>query len=195
MSRLDAQIRFILEADRLKTISRRSFLTDGSRPENSAEHSWHFALSLMVLEEHGRDLNINLFHAVKLAIVHDIVEIDAGDTYVYDEGGMATQSERERAAAKRIFGLLPPDQEAEFHRLFEEYETQATAEAKFAAVVDRLCPVLLNFATQGKAWSDHGVTASKVKARNLPIMAPAPEIHDFVDKLIDEAVERGYLAP
>lgn len=195
MSRLDAQIRFILEADRLKTISRRSLLTDGSRQENSAEHSWHFALSLMVLEEHGRDLNIDLFHAVKLAIVHDIVEIDAGDTYVYDTSGMATQLERERSAAKRIFGLLPPDQEAEFHKLFEEYEAQATAEARFAAVVDRLCPVLLNFANRGKSWADHGVTATQVRARNLPVMSTAPEIHDYVARLIDEAVERSYIAP
>lgn len=194
MSRLDAQLRFLLEIDRLKSVYRRSYLSDGSRKENSAEHSWHFAMAAVLLEEYAAEDGVDIFRTVKLALVHDIVEIDAGDTYVYDLAAQATRLERERSAATRLFGLLPEEQGAEFRSLWEEYEAGETREAQFAAVLDRLCPVILNYHQEGRAWREHGVTARQVRERNLPGMEAAPEIRDWVARLIDEAVERRYLA-
>lgn len=139
--RLDAQIHFLLEADRLKGVARRTYISDGTRHENSAEHSWHFALGVLLLREYGGDFD--LFRALQMAIIHDLVEIDAGDTFVYDEAGMESKTARENAAATRLFGLLPNDQSAEFHQLWQEFETRGIARSPFRA---RHRPVVPGFA-------------------------------------------------
>ena len=190
--RLESQIRFFLEADRLKSIARRTYLTDGSRNENSAEHSWHFALGVLLLREYGGDFDI--FRALQMAIVHDLVEIDAGDTFVYDQSGQESKVARENAAADRLFGMLEADQEAEFRALWAEFELNESREARFALAIDRLCPVLLNYATQGRAWREPGVGANRVRDYNLPALEGAPEIQNFVATLLDFAVKEGVLA-
>ncbi len=190
-SRLRAQIQFLLEADRLKSVARRTYLTDQSRRENAAEHSWHFALGVLLLREYGGDFD--LFRALQMAIVHDLVEIDAGDTFVYDADGQNSRAERENAAADRLFGMLPDDQNREFRALWEEFEAGESREAQFALAIDRLCPVLLNTATGGRAWKEHGVSAARVRNYNLPATAAAPEIQNFIAALLDFAVEEGVL--
>lgn len=172
-------------------MERRSYLSDQSRLENSAEHSWHFALGLLVMREYGGDFDV--FRALQMAIVHDLVEIDAGDTFVYDHTGQASKVEREKAAAERLFGLLPPDQELDFRGLWAEFELSESKEAKFALAIDRLCPILLNYTTGGRSWSEHGVSATQVRDYNLPAAAAVPEIHDFIAALLDFAVAEKIL--
>ena len=191
---LARQIQFLLEIDRLKQITRRTLIADGSRRENDAEHSWHLALFAVVLAEHG-PAELDLARVIKMVLVHDLVEIDAGDTYCYDPAACATQRDREVAAAERIFALLPPDQRDELRELWEEFEAKDTAESRFAAALDRLQPVLLNCHTQGRAWLEHGVTRAQVIERNRHIAAGAPRLWEYALALIDDAVEKGYLNP
>jgi putative hydrolase of HD superfamily len=189
--RLDDQLAFILEIDRLKLIERRSFVTDASRRENSAEHSWHLAMLALVLSEYAGD-GIDLARVIAMVLVHDIVEIDAGDVLVYaDEVAHVARVEREAQAAERIFALLPHDQEPVFRLLWEEYEEGATETARFAAALDRLQPLLLNVAAGGATWREHGVTADRVLARNAPIGDGAPVLWARARELIRDAVERG----
>lgn len=196
MDRLKRQIGFIVELDKLKTILRQSWLADGSRRENSAEHSWHVALMALVLAEHANaGANLDLARVVKLLLVHDVVEIDAGDVLIYDVSGNAGKAERERQAAERIFGILPKDQAAELRALWEDYELGETDEARFAAALDRIMPLLHNFLTEGRAWMHHGITADQVLAANARIAAGSAPLWDYARGLIDEAVERGYLLP
>lgn len=155
--RLARQLEFILEIDRLKSVFRRSYLLSEERRENSAEHSWHIAVLAMVLAEYANE-TINIGRVMKLAVVHDIVEIDADDTFCYDEVGMSTKREREHAAATRIFGLLPEDQCDDMRGLWEEYEAMSTPESRFANALDRVMPILHNFCTNGRSWREHGVT-------------------------------------
>lgn len=192
MTNLEPQIQFLLEADRLKTILRQTLISDASRRENSAEHSWHFALAVMVLQEHAPP-ELNLTRVLQMALVHDLVEIDAGDTFVYDTAAVALRVAKEQLAADRIFQLLPGQQGAHFRALWDEFEAGETLEARFAAALDRLCPILLNVTTRGDAWNRHGVTATKVRARNLPAMVEFPALHAYVSALIDSAVSRGFL--
>ncbi|WP_133717213.1 HD domain-containing protein [Methylocaldum gracile] len=196
MDRLKRQIGFIVELDKLKTIVRQSWLADGSRRENSAEHSWHVALMALVLAEHANaDMDLDLARVVKLLLLHDVVEIDAGDVLIYDVAGNVSKPERERQAAERIYGMLPDDQAAELRALWEEFEMGETAEARFAASLDRLMPLLHNFLTEGRAWRHHGVTADQVLAANARIAAGSTALWDYARGLIDEAVERDYLLP
>ena len=188
-ARLQSQIQFLLEADRLKSVARRTYLGDQSRRENSAEHSWHLALGVLLLREYGGDVDV--FRALQMAILHDLVEIDAGDTFVYDDANMELKAEREKAAAERIFGLLPEDQNAEFRAVWEEFERGESAEAKFALAIDRLWPILMNYATQGRAWNEHGVSAQWVRDYNLASTGGAPEIQRFIRELLDLASENG----
>lgn len=192
MPRLQAQINFLLEADKLKGVLRQAQLTDGSRMENSAEHSWHFALALMVLGEYAPP-EVDLLRVLQMAIIHDLVEIDAGDTFVYDLAAQERRAAKEQAAADRIFAILPQDQAAAFRALWDEFEAGTSPAARFAAALDRLCPILLNNATQGGGWRRHGITASRVRARNLPTMEFCPPLLVFVSTLIDNAVVQGYL--
>ena len=192
--RLTQQLAFIVEIDKLKKILRQTMLTDGSRHENDAEHSWHLAVMAILMVEYAA-AQIDLLRVMKMVLIHDIVEIDAGDTYIYDEKGNADKPRRERAAADRIFALLPPDQAGELRACWEEFEARKTSDAMYAAALDRLQPLLHNFHTQGKMWREHGITADRVLRRNQPYFAGAPALWPFVEDLIRESVRRGYLAP
>ncbi len=185
---------FIVEVDKLKKITRQNYLADGSRKENDAEHSWHLALMALVLCEHvGAEESPDLLRVIKMALIHDLVEIDAGDTYCYDEKANAGKRERELAAADRLFGILPPDQAREFRELWEEFEEQRTPEARFAAALDRLQPLTLNYIAGGKSWREHGISYSQVIKRNSSIGESSPALWKFTLNIIREAVRKGYI--
>lgn len=190
--RLAQQIAFILEMDKLKSVLRRSYLVNETRHENSAEHSWHLAVMALVFAERANE-PVNSERVLKMLLVHDIVEIDAGDTFCYDTVGVGDQAARENLAAERIFDLLPPEQGAELRALWQEFEARSTPEARFAAALDRLMPLLHNFATEGKSWREHGVTAAQVVARNGNMDEGSHELWAVAKALIAEAVARGYL--
>jgi len=192
--RLARQVEFLLEVDRLKSVLRRGYLADGSRHENSAEHSWTVALMAVLLAEHASE-PVDVLHVVRMLLVHDIVEIDAGDTYVYDEAGKAAQAEREALAADRIFALLPTGQATEVRALWDEFEQGRTPEARFARALDRFAGFLLNHASDGRSWRENGVTVDKVLARNAHIGDGAPSLWQLVQRLIDDAAARGWLPP
>ena len=195
MEPLDSQVGFLLEADRLKTVLRQSTLTDRSRRENSAEHSWHLALMALVLAEHappGTDLS----RVIAMVVVHDLVEIDAGDLSVYaPEAEQARQRRAERAAADRIFALLPPGQASALRALWDEFEERATVEARFARALDRLQPMLINMMTGGGTWRSPGVTADRALARVALVEDGSPSLGANARDMIDRAVERGILDP
>ena len=193
--RLAKQIRFLMEIDKTKQVLRQTLLTDGSRRENSAEHSWHFAMFALLLSEYAADEGIDVARVIRMALVHDVVEIDAGDTFVYDTAANLDKAAREEAAAQRIFGLLPEDQAADLRAVWEEFEARETPEARYAAALDRLQPILHNYYTQGHAWRHHGITHDQVLARNQHMAEGAPRLWEHVRQLLDDAVEKGYLAP
>jgi putative hydrolase of HD superfamily len=192
--RLMKQIEFIVEIDKLKSIVRQTLLIDGSRQEDSAEHSWHMAVMALVLSEHSREKGIDLFRVLKMILVHDIVEIDAGDAYCYDDKANEGKGEREGVAADRIFVMLPEDQSREFRALWEEFEARKTPEAKYAAALDRLQPLLNNYRTHGRMWLKHGIRKEKVIARNRPMEEGAPALWEFAWEMIRDAVEKGWIA-
>ena len=192
--RLQRQLRFILEIDKLKGVLRRSYLVGADRRENSAEHSWHVAVMAVVLAEHA-GAPVDVGRVVTMLLVHDIVEVDAGDTYVYDPAAGADKAERERRAAERLFGLLPPDQGGELRALWEEFEAAATADARFAAALDRLMPVLHNIHTGGRSWREHGITADRVIGRKVRMRDGSEELWRYARALIEAAVAEGSLAP
>ena len=190
--RLTRQLQFILELDKLKSILRRSLLLHSHRRENSAEHSWHLAVMALVLAEHANE-PIDQLHTLKLVLVHDIVEIDAGDTYAYDAAGHAGKNERERTAAQRIFGLLPLEQAEELINLWEEYEEQKTPEARFALALDRLMPFLHNYHTGGITWRENRVTSMQVKERMTPVAGSSDSLGRTVSDIVEQAVASGLL--
>jgi putative hydrolases of HD superfamily len=192
-TRIARQIEFIVECDRLKEIFRQTMVTQSRRAENDAEHSWHLCLCVIVLAEHANTKQLDLLRVLKMVIVHDLVEIDAGDTFAYDTAGMANQHEREAIAADRIFGLLPGDQAREFRAIWDEFEARDTPEAKFAAAVDRFQPMLLNCRTQGGAWLKHGITHDRVVARNQHIAQGSSELWRYAAAMLESAVEAGHL--
>lgn len=155
MTDFEKQMSFIMELDKIKKINRQTYLSDGSRKENDAEHSWHLALMAFVLAEHANE-EIDVLKTIKMVLLHDVIEIDAGDTYAYDTEANKTKRERELLAADRIFGLLPEEQRSEYRGLWDEFEAMETAEAKFANMLDNVQPLLLNVATDGKSWREHG---------------------------------------
>ncbi len=195
MEPLDSQLRFLLEADRLKTVLRQSTLLDVSRQENSAEHSWHLALMALVLQGHappGTDLG----HVLAMLLLHDLVEIDAGDLFVYAGAeAQARQEVAEHAAADRIFALLPPPQAAALRGVWDEFEERRTPEAKFARALDRLQPMLANYQTGGGTWLAHGVTADQVLLRVALIEDGSATLGEYARDLIARSVARGFLAP
>lgn len=193
-TRLAQQLQFILEVDRLKRVVRQTLLTDGSRRENSAEHSWHLALMAMVLAEHA-DQRVDVARVIRLVLVHDLVEIDAGDTFAYDARGVLDQHEREQVAADRLFGLLPADQAVEFRALWDEFEARESAEARLAAALDRLQPLLHNMQTQGGTWREHGITRDRVEWRASPIGEASQKLGAYVRALLDRAATDGILEP
>lgn len=182
---LKAQLGFLLELDRLKSVVRQSLLTDGSRRENSAEHSWHLAMFALVLSEHA-DAEVDVAHAIKLLLVHDIVEIDAGDAPIHGHGLARSDLEAaEHRAAERIFGLLPIEQAARFRDLWLEFEAGQSPEACFAKALDRLQPLLLNIAVGGGTWTENGVTEQQVVERYGPaIKTGAPALWDAARELV-----------
>ena len=191
--RFKSQIEFILEIDKLKNILRRTTLLDRSRQENSAEHSWHIALILLVLSEYADEDNLDLLRVIKLLLAHVLVEIDAGDTYCYDDIGGRDQKAREMKAADRIFSILPADQTDAFRALWDEYEAKDTPESRFANALDRLQPFLHNYFTRGHSWQKHGIRRKQVLARMQPVDDGSRLLWDYVSGLIDDAVEKGYL--
>ena len=188
--RLAQQMAFLVQADRLKTIIRRTPLTDNSRLENSAEHSWHLALAALALREYAV-ADLDLGRVLELVTVHDLVEIDAGDTFAYDPIGHETKAERERAAADRIFGMLPPDQRPRLRGLWEEFEAQETEESRYANALDRLQALLQNMESGGGSWTTHGVTRAQVLRRMTPVQSALPEVWPFVLEVIDRACQSG----
>lgn len=190
--RLAKQIRFLLEVDKLKTIFRQNLIADGSRRENDAEHSWHLAVMAALLAEYVPQ-PIDLAKVMKMVLLHDVVEIDAGDVFCYDPEANVGKGDREKAAAQRIYGLLPPEQGAELRALWEEFESRETPEAQFAVCLDRMQPLLLNFVTDGGTWRMHNVPAHQVRKRMAPIGEISPVLGQAVEALIQEAIARGIL--
>ncbi len=192
--RFKRQIEFILEVDKLKHVLRQTILMDKSRRENSAEHSWHIALTVMVLSEYSGDADIDFFRVMKILLIHDLIEIDAGDTYCYDDQGREDQAARERLAADRIFNLLPSDQARDFRELWDEFEERITPESRFANALDRVQPFLHNYFTRGQTWQENDIKSGQVKTRMQPVDDGAPVLWNYVSTLIGDAVEKGFLS-
>ena len=194
MTRLEQQLAFLVELDKAKSVFRQSYVTDGSRKENDAEHMWHLAMFVLVLAEHAGE-PIDVLKVLKMVLIHDIVEIDAGDAFVYDDAARLEKAALEAAAAERLYGMLPPDQGEELRLLWEEFEAKQTPEARFAGAVDRLQPLLLNVTTEGRSWQEHAVTADRVFDLNARIELGSPALWEHVQGVLHDAVRRGYLPP
>lgn len=190
--RLEKQIAFLIEVDKVKNIFRQTYLADGKRKENDAEHSWHLALAAVLLKEHMAE-DVDLGRVMTMALIHDLVEIDAGDTYAYDMEGAATKREREVKAAKRIFGILPEDQGIYFRELWDEFEEYETADAKYAHLLDNFQPLLLNDASEGKSWEEHGVHKSQVCRRNARIPETSEIVWEKMLEIMDKHIAAGRL--
>ena len=189
--RLEKQFDFFREIDKEKFIGRQTYLTDGERKENDAEHAWHMAIMTVLLSEYANE-KIDVLKTVMMLLIHDLVEIDAGDTYAYDEEGKKTQREREEKAAKRIFGLLPEEQGGKLMALWEEFEAYETPEANFAHTMDNIQPVMLNGATDGKAWLEHGVHLSQILGRNKKTAEGSRELWQYAyEKMIAPNAAKG----
>lgn len=178
--RIQKQLDFIVELDKMKSIFRHTILTDRSRRENDAEHSFHIATMAIILKEHSVYPDVDLTRVMKMLLVHDLVEIDAGDTFAYDDLGNESKQLRESRAAERIYGLLPADQGSELMALWREFDAAATHDAKFAAALDRLQPMLNNLHTDGHTWRENGVTLEKVRSRAEPIREAIPAVYEAV---------------
>ncbi len=190
MTRLEQQMQFILEVDKLKNITRQTYIADGSRKEDDAEHSWHLALMCILLSEYANE-KIDVLKTVAMVLIHDIVEIDAGDTYAYDELGNQSKRERETAAADRIFDLLPYDQAAYVKELWEEFESGETPEAKFANTLDKCQPALLNDKSGGRSWREHEVKESQIKNRNADTFKGSDKLWNYVRNIIEKNTRNG----
>jgi putative hydrolase of HD superfamily len=193
MNRLDQQLSFVLEIDKLKTILRQTLLTDSSRRENSAEHSWHLAIISLLLVEYAT-APVDILRVVKMLLVHDLIEIDAGDTFAYDVAGNVDRAEREQRCAGRIFGMLPEEQGRELRALWEEFDAFKTPESKYANALDRLQPLLHNSRTEGGTWRIHSVARDQVYRRIEPIRTAMPELWPVVTRIIEDACARGWIA-
>ena len=193
--RLSRQVSFLLECDRLKQVQRRTLLTDGRRYENAAEHSWHIALMAMLLFEYAADTDLDLLTVLQMLLVHDLVEIDAGDTYAYDEVGRQDQAQREQRAADRLFGLLPDDQARRLREIWDAFQAKDSAEARLAHALDRFQPVLHNYCTRGRTWQENGIRHHQVHERAASIRQGAPELGVYIEDLLNAAVRKGFLNP
>ncbi len=191
--RLRKQLDFILEIDKLKDVYRQNLILDGSRRENDTEHSWHIAVMAIVLREYAVE-PVDLEKVLKMLLLHDLVEIDAGDTFCYDERAGLDKQERELEAAQRLYGLLPSGMGAELKELWQEFEERKTPEARYAACLDRLQPFLHNYHIRGGTWQMHSVTSDQVRRRMAPVGTICPELGRYVDNLIEDAVQKGFLA-
>lgn len=192
MDRLQQQLNFIVEIDKLKSIIRKTRIADSTRHENSAEHSWQLALMALTLAEHANE-PIDIMRVVKMVLVHDIVEIDAGDTFLFDEAGHEDKAEREQKAAERLFGLLPADIAQELRAIWDEFEARQTASSRFANALDRIAPLLLNYETKGGSWREYNISADRVLKRVAYIQDGSQTLWEYTQKLIASAVALGYL--
>ena len=192
MNRLEQQLQFILEIDKVKKIIRQTPLSDASRKENDAEHSWHIALMAYLLQEYVEE-PVEVSKVMLMVLIHDLVEIDAGDTYAYDEEGAKTKDERERKAADRIFGLLPEEQGMYLKTLWEEFEAYETAEAKYAHLLDNFQPLLLNDAAGGISWTEHQVKKSQIYKRNERVEETSATIWKCMQDKIDKHIQAGHV--
>lgn len=192
MNRLEQQLQFILEIDKVKKIIRQTPLSDASRKENDAEHSWHIALMAYLLQEYAEE-PVEVSKVMLMVLIHDLVEIDAGDTYAYDTEGAKTKDERERKAADRIFGLLPEDQGMYLKALWEEFEAYETAEAKYAHMLDNFQPLLLNDASGGISWTEHQVKKSQIYKRNEKVEETSATIWKCMQDKIDKHIQAGHV--
>ena len=185
----------MVEVDKLKEVFRQTKLITSRRQENDAEHSWHLCLTVILLAEHANTPDLDVLRVLKMVILHDLVEIDAGDTFAYDVVGMKDQHERECVAADRIFGMLPDDQTTEFRACWDEFEAQETPEAQFALSCDRFQPMLLNLMTDGASWKEHGITHDRVVARNHVVERGSQTMWERMSSMLEEAVELGIVRP
>lgn len=196
--RLESQFAFLLEIDKLKEVLRRNYLASNSRRENTAEHSWHLVMFAMTLHEHalpGPDgQKPSLVRILRMCAVHDLVEIYAGDTFLWDEAANLGKEERERQAGEKLFGILPPDQAAEYLALWEEFEAGESPEAIFANAVDRFAPVMLNVQSGGVSWKEAGISRAQVAAKMTGIAKASPELGRVMENLLDSAVAKGLLS-
>lgn len=192
IQRLQQQIEFIMEIDKLKQIIRRSRITGVKRLENDAEHSWHIAVMAILLSEHANDPSVDLKKVLRMLLIHDLVEIDAGDTFAYDVEGHKDKQEREEKAAQRIFGLLPANQAEEYRQLWHEFEERISPEAQYAVAMDRLQPLLLNYFNEGYSWKQNEISSEQVLTYNEQISRGSSKLWDYAQNLIQDAVEKGY---
>lgn len=190
--RFEKQVDFILEADKEKNILRQTHLSGFVRRENDAEHAWHMAMMIYLLKEYSNE-DFDVSKAMMMALIHDIVEIDAGDTYAYDTKGLETQKEREEKAAERIFGLLPNDQREELRGLFYEFEACETPEARFVRAMDNFQPLLLNDSNDGRDWREHNVSKTQVTNRQKKTKLGSESIWNYSEKIIEQNVQKGNL--
>lgn len=190
MERLKKQMEFIIEVDKLKDIIRQTNLTNGERKENDAEHSWHLALMAVFLSEYAKE-PVDVLQVIKMVLIHDLVEIDAGDTYLYDEAGNGTKAVREQKAAERIFNILPGDQAEELFWLWQEFEDRKTPESKFANTLDRIQPVLLNDATEGRAWREHDVCIDQIMSKNEYTSQGSDVLWAYIQEVFEKNIENG----
>ncbi|RAV10139.1 HD domain-containing protein [Paenibacillus contaminans] len=195
IERFNKQIEFIVEIDKMKQILRNTILMDASRKENSAEHTWHMAVGAMVLSEYSNESSLDMLKVFKMILLHDIVEIDAGDTFAYGNVNLLEIAEKEKKAADRIFGLLPHDQANQLKNIWNEYENAETPEAKFAQAMDSFMPILHNYKTSGLQWQRLGVTREKVLSRNRRIENGSRFLWSFIEGIVNDAVEKGFLKP
>ena len=190
MERLKKQMEFIIEVDKLKDIIRQTNLTNGERKENDAEHSWHLALMAVFLSEYAKE-PVDVLQVIKMVLIHDLVEIDAGDTYLYDEAGNGTKAAREQKAAERIGDILPGDQAEELFQLWQEFEDRKTPESKFANTLDRIQPVLLNDATEGRAWREHDVCIDQIMSKNEYTSQGSDVLWAYIQEVFEKNIENG----
>ena len=190
--RFRKQLDFILELDKEKNIFRQTHLTDGGRNENDAEHAWHMAIMVWLLAEYANE-KIDIGKTMLMLLIHDVVEIDAGDTYAYDKAGKATEAERERKAADRLYSLLPEDQGKTLRALWEEFEAYETPESRFAHTMDNFQPLLLNASNDGGDWREHGIAQSQVRERNARTGTGSEAIWNYMQTIIEDHVKRGTL--
>ena len=193
MERLEKQLALVIELDKLKSILRRTRVKSAEgRLENSGEHSWHVALMAILMEEHA-NAPVDICRVMKMLLIHDVVEVDAGDTFVYDTAASQEQAEKEIRAAERLFGMLPSDQEQELLALWHEFEAAQTDDAKYAKALDRLIPMLLNYHNNGQSWKEHGVSREQALTINKRIEFGSVTLWDKAKELIEEATEKGWL--
>ncbi len=190
MERMDKQLAFLMEIDKVKNIFRQTWLADGKRKENDAEHSWHLAVAAFLLKEYAPQ-GVDLLKVILMVLIHDLVEIDAGDTYAYDAKGAETKRAREEKAADRIFGILPEDQGRYFRELWEEFESYESGEAKYAHLLDNFQPLLLNHESGGLSWREHNVKKSQIYKRNERIEETSTQVWERMKEIIDEHIRLG----